>query len=159
MKTLIVAALFTFGCSAAGGEYSDHSVSTECNFVFTPTEDIEVEIQLSAERWSNATGCNVTLGYDGIPIHTQEKITNPINGADDYGMTEYAPTRITLVQYMSFTLGSAVALHEMGHAFGVYDHLQSPGIMAEHGGDYMIHDEDLEAVCSVVACTTMTAER
>lgn len=159
MKTLILAALFAFGCSAAGGQYSDPSVSTECNFVFTPTEDVEGKVQLAAERWSNATGCNVTLGYDGIPVHTQEKITDPSNGADAYGMTEYAPTRIILVASMPYTLGVRVVLHEMGHAFGVYDHPESLGIMAQHGGDGMIHDEDLDAVCTVVSCTMMSPER
>lgn len=163
----IVAAMLGLGCQAQDWEamkaLGQHPAG-QCGLVFTPDEELLEATEEAAERWSLATGCDVTVGDGGIPVYLVTEVyedDHPVCGQTMiyslHGETAIGYVEISASMPPGCTDTTAVVLHEMGHALGPSRGHTDDGLMSWDGGNF-IDETGLVSVCSDLECQDFNPE-
>lgn len=165
-------------CSAAGDSavYSDGPVPSPaagtqlaasepepCGVAFDPAPELLEATQRAAERWSAATGCDVRVDADGIPLVVLDEVIDNA-GKPTRGRTTTVwvdgVLRTDRIEYRRDSLDQVgrIVPHEMGHAIGGYGH-SGAGIMRERPkATDVIDSSSLELVCATLDCAAFEPE-
>jgi len=126
--------------------------------VFSPDPDLVSAVAVAAERWSAATGCEIALASDGVPVSLLDAIPTLAaefaNGYTTLLVTEDGDFAGCSHIYVARTAQNVArtVLHEMAHCLGAMTHSDS-GLMAERPvGDPPIDAIALELVCVNLTC-------
>lgn len=125
--------------------------------VLSPGDVLVAPTVAAAERWSAATGCDLTLGKGGTPITLALSIQRP-DGSEAPGMTPEDRSRIEVNQRTGEAQRYRTIAHELGHLLGA-GHVEGSGLMSgnrEHTD--IIDGESLAAVCAVLPCPAFRPE-
>lgn len=171
MKALVLGLLLAAGCaqgvplvetgestmsSSSVGGYAD-----DCSRVFSPTAEAEPYARQAVERWSEATGCDISIGPGGYPIEMVDEVHDN-EGNVALGSTTVDGTcdldRIEI--WRGSASPYATTTHEVGHALSdncrtdIFQHSAS-GIMAPRLKSASIDMASLEVICSGLPCQIM----
>jgi hypothetical protein len=150
-------ALLGLGCSAAGVDAEQHAVATDC-LALAPAPELDAQTRVAAERWSVATGCNISVGEAGIPVVLVDRIAKGIEGRFAVDPAD-GQLKIRLLRGLSGERLQHVLDHEMGHGLGVPSTHTADGLMQSGSGmAARITAGNLEVVCSVSHCATFSPE-
>lgn len=142
-----------------------------CGPVLSVPEGLMDLVQPAADRWSKATGCEVTYAPDGALVHTVAELFDR-DGKVVWGATSvhtingnFAWCTSVTVSLKSRNLENTFA-HELGHCWGARGGIDGGGhtedgiLKAWHkpGDNDSINAESLELVCSSVPCAVMQPE-
>lgn len=153
---------------AVSDESEDYSkayqVSAEnCQLELTPEPGLEKATETAATRWAAATGCDVFLGDNGVPVFwvTQDEL-GAVGEAQVGGMTSirlgsspeghWLVKRIRIAIAVPGDLLTSVLVHELGHALGFPGHTDK-GVMAPTPLGQWPDKPAIQAVCSKVECS------
>lgn len=183
MRSLLFLAAVLIGC-AASAEGSSPELTPKAlsaspapvgfAAVFTPTEAARDLTEAAVSRWAAATGLNITVGPNGIPVDLVEHIFDPATGDEKCGATSYhrdANGVADAVNYVQISTSAAnrcllpqqSLLHEMAHSLapkapnnghteaGLMRSRQDPAAKS-------IDAAALEVVCNELPCLTFAPE-
>lgn len=150
------------GC-APWGDYPDiegwEILSNKCRVVFTPDVAIEDEVTEAAEEWGSATGCDMSVSPNGIPVLSVDSVWG--RGPDQLGATwiywnsrlpgRWKITRVEIGSWMDSDSAYKTILHEMAHVLGSGHVYGSVTIGEKVNADY-IDELALESVCREIKC-------
>lgn len=166
---LLILALSLTCCGAPGEpapEESQESVEAAgealepegCGMVFSP-QDLLLEATRSAvERWSAATGCDLSIGEGGVAVELALSIEKP-DGTQGPGITDPDLSRIRIHQRAGKEQRVRTVAHEFCHVFGVgAEHSDTTGICGPKGHTYDIDAKSLADVCSRIPCRAFNPE-
>lgn len=149
----------------------------DCALQFAPTPDIEVQVQDALNRWSAATGCDLSISPQGIPIESHpflwaESLTNGStlvgefpweNSRNVCGLSAWQE-ETSSYYYIDVALNCDVdyaIAHEIGHVLSNNPGHSLSGVLAE-GKDprakNIIDEPSLSYVCQNLACTKFQPE-
>lgn len=145
------------------GEAAGPIEAPRCEEVFTPAADIAELVESAAEQWSEATGCDVRVGDNGIPVSFVDRIVdahgNPQCGEthrlrDDSGAiigVDFIHISTSLADRCHLTARDV--LHEMGHGLAPHRGHAAEGLMAAawNATDY-VDDVSRAFVCAELSC-------
>lgn len=126
-----------------------------CERVFTPAPELRLDALAAVERWSNATGCSVTVGEGGTPILLVDDLPRP-DGSQAPGATDVDRSAIRV--HARAVSRARVIMHELGH--GLWgEHTDTMGVLSLHEGHTdWIDAAALETVCAVTPCGAFRPE-
>lgn len=131
---------------ARAGTIADASA---CAVIFSPAPELVGATNSAASDWSQATGCDISVGPGGIPVVLADSIPDA-DGAEHQGQTSDA--RDIIWVHRLATRRYRVVLHEMGHALGG-NHTDTDGCLSGALGRRDVVDEAaLESVCAALPC-------
>lgn len=137
---------------------------------FAPAPDIADYVAWSADRWADATGREIGIAADGVPIISQPEIwTDWTEVRSEFqdgfeplcGLAVYNGQHWTL--YIATESGCDLTVstsHEIGHVLGPFGHAPG-GALAETGNPastFWINETTLDWVCSKLYCPDPQAE-
>jgi hypothetical protein len=143
------------------GPWVFHEAEPEpCGMAFDPDPEILEPARLAAARWAAATGCDITIGADGLPIVLAD--ASAVTLADGTPRRAVYDADVGEIRYRrgSIELRTAETMlaHELGHALGMLDHDET-GLMAETTElGALIDAAALEGVCAALACRDFLPE-
>lgn len=178
MKLIVLLALMVLAC----GESATDPVLV--SYTLSPDADIFGFTQRAVYRWNEARGCQVgsgcelTIGEDGVPVQYVEEILMPELGPDGEPMRAtgssqpippVAPGGDWLYVHVSLESGSPerTLVHELAHVLGLVEHTHTGVTHGQRGLNqeqlasiqaWSITAEVLEAVCSQTMCLEMNPE-
>jgi hypothetical protein len=124
---------------------------------FSPVEALRLDVELAAERWSRATGCNIEVADAGVPVLIVAGIARP-DGTQAPGMTTAARDRIEINVRSRPEQRTRTVMHELGHALGG-DHVEGMGVLSgQKGRSDVIDAPALESVCARLPCGELSPE-
>jgi hypothetical protein len=152
------------GAAGAALEAPEVQEPPACEVVFTPTAipALVAEVTLAAERWSQATGCDIRVGEGGIVVEQSAaddpRLWNARAGRFSSGVTLFTPAGTLIVVREERV--SEVIPHEMGHALAHTSGHGSDEAGLTHGLAVTdcIRAADLEYVCEALDCAVFTPE-
>lgn len=166
MDRRLLAALLLCACGQQASNTIDEAVPAEtarCEGVFSPTEDIAPLVESGAAQWSEATGCDVRAGADGIPVAFVDRIVDAA-GNPQCGETHRLRDEAGAIIGVDFIhistnradrchLTARDVLHEMGHGLAPHLGHAKEGLMAPAWNEVDYVDEIARAfVCSELGC-------
>jgi hypothetical protein len=175
-KGLVLLALVILGgCAASPGPLPE-GLSTPaqavelqvpgCDVVLSPEPAFEAVTTVAAARWQHASGCNVSVGENGIPVRwdTENLVpegkrarTHFENGVPVYIAYKRNSTISADPSSLTYQMAESLLTHEVGHVLGFDGH--TDGVMAEAPAiGALISASVLENVCDVVECTSFQPE-
>jgi hypothetical protein len=134
-----------------------------CAVAFAPTGGIAELVESAAEQWSEATGCDVHIADDGIPVSYVTRILDA-RGNPQCGETHRLRDETGSVIGVDFIhistniadrchLPERDVLHEMGHGLAPHRGHAADGLMAATWNAIDYVDEIARAfVCAELAC-------
>lgn len=161
MKALAVV-IVLFGCAEGVGISDKVEMEQLCDYVFSPDSSAHDITQTAAERWSAATGLNVCIGEQGIPVSWVDEILTS-DGRQARGATKIVDCQAVSVRIASYAqLPSAIATHEVGHVLSgkcnnEEGHSES-GVMHSPVVYDVIDQTSLGLVCSTANCLQFSPE-
>jgi hypothetical protein len=133
------------------------ALTAACSVVLSPGPVLVDATAAAAERWSEATGCDITLGEGGVPVTLALDVLRP-DGSQAPGMVPADRSRIDINQRTGEAQRYRTIAHELGHLLGA-DHVASNGLMSDQPGHVdAIDGESLAAVCAVLPCPAFRPE-
>lgn len=141
-----------------------------CTMAFAPNPALAAETAAAAARWSAATGCDIRIADEGIPIIAVPQLYIEVDGAMRAAcgaISWVSPTEASEIQVSvasdipDCTLAGYSVLHEMGHAVAHSPQHSESGIMAQYVADdgrAVIDDASLALVCGELACSAYVPE-
>jgi hypothetical protein len=128
-----------------------------CHVAFSPDEGLLPDVELAAERWSAATGCDIDVSDAGVPVTIVASIVRP-DGSQAPGWTSDERDRVEINVRCGTAQRTSATFHELGHALGG-DHVESDGILSGQKGRRDVIDEaSLASVCSRLDCPAFNPE-
>lgn len=150
----IALVLALVGCAC--GEEALTPAAT-CSVVLSPDEAIQGQTEAAAQRWSEATGCDIAVRPGGVPLHIVAGIRRP-DGTQAPGATSAARDLVEINVRVRGEQLAVTILHELGHALGG-NHVATHGILSgEKGYDPVIDDLSLGEVCAHRSCLSFNPE-
>jgi len=150
-----------------------------CEMAFAPPPELLDATEAAAARWSAATGCDISVSDDGIPMKSWPHLFGELTAdgkhnllsAINHGGTmrslcglstweEDAPTVRIIDIALDCDVPDAVA-HEMGHALAQLKRHSLTGVMADGKATARTHAIDsasLELVCYSLPCRAFEPE-
>lgn len=164
MRCLVLALAGLVGCAC--GESADPAPAWSatasaplaeegCERVFSPASELRLAALAATERWSRATGCDITVGEGGTPILLVDDLPRP-DGSQAPGSTEI--DRSVLRVHARAVSRARVVMHELGHGLGG-EHVESMGVLSgTEGHTDAIDTAALTSVCLKLPCMIMAPE-
>jgi hypothetical protein len=132
-----------------------------CGAVFTPDLALLEETTAAAARWAAATGCDVRVGDNGIPVRLVEMLFDELGNAqpDMWGLQSWTTGGEIIIDVTGLRSESVIP-HEMGHAlFPRHGHVEDGiSLMCSDGGSGQITAADLTFVCEGFPCEAFAPE-
>ncbi len=167
VRLSILSGLLVLACGACGAAPEGDDEPKACGLVLTPDARLAAVTASWATQWSEATGCEVTVGEGGVPVLDRDEALGS-DGLPTCGATERVQTpegehlrtvAITIAKYPPARCApwGAVLGHEIGHALGgTSEHADDPdSLLAEQTKTGKVHTCDAEAVavvCAAIDC-------
>lgn len=135
----------------------EQSAYASCVVVLSPGPVLVAPTLAAAERWSAATGCDITLGEGGVPVTLALDIRRP-DGSEAPGMVPADRSRIEVNQRTGEAQRYRTIAHELGHLLGA-GHVEGRGLMSgEREHSDVIDGDSLAAVCAALPCPAFRPE-
>lgn len=151
-STLVGLAMALVGCACG-----EEAPAARCSVVLSPDEAIEGEALAAAQRWSEATGCNIAVRPGGVPMRIVASIVRP-DGSQAPGATSEARDLVEINVRLGAEQRAVTILHELGHALGG-NHVPTRGILSgDKGYAAVIDGASLGEVCAHLSCLAFSPE-
>lgn len=140
---------------------SEHLIEADagCAHGFVVDEALRVLAEQSAERWSAATDCDVSVGAEGnTTVRLVDSVPMGEGGKEVPGWTSEDRSLVLIHSSLNPVRRYRTISHELGHALGGL-HTDTDGVLSgRRGRRDVIDGAALETVCSKLRCGSLAPE-
>lgn len=130
-----------------------------CAHGFVVDEELRVLAEQSAERWSLAADCDVSVGAAGMTtVRLSESVPMGEGGKEVPGWTSEDRTLVLIHVSLNPVRRYWTLNHELGHALGGLHTASRGALSGQPGRSDVIDTEALETVCATLPCGTTSPE-
>lgn len=140
---------------------SEHLTEADagCAHGFIVDDELRALAEQSAERWSLATDCDVSVGELGpTTVRLADSVPMGEGGKEVPGWTSEDRSLVLIHSSLNPVRRYRTLSHELGHALGGLHTASSGALSGEPGRVDVIDAEALETVCAVLPCGTTNPE-